>query len=156
MLEWMHNPTVQKSFGKDFSSMKLENCFNFIESSRFHDTDDLNMAISTESDAYVGTVSLKHIDHKTKSAEFAIVIHPAFQGKGVGMQAMEQIAKIGFKVMGLEFIFLNVKKSNVAANGLYQKYGCKKIDEKYLRDKGIHLFLPETNEEMNWYEFQKA
>lgn len=153
MLEWMHNPAVQKSFGKDFSSMKIENCLGFINSSKYHDTDDLNMAISTEDDAYAGTVSLKHIDHMTKSAEFAIVIHPTFQGKGIGLQAMEQIAKIGFKVMGLECIFLNVKKSNTAANGLYQKFGCKKIDEKYLRDKSIQLFLPETEEEMNWYEF---
>lgn len=153
MLQWMHNPTVQKSFGKDFSSMRLENCLGFIESSKYHDSDDLNMAISTEDDAYAGTVSLKHINHKTKSAEFAIVIHPAFQGKGVGMLAMEQIAKIGFKVMGLECIYLNVKKSNDAANGLYRKFGCKEIDEQYLRDMRIQLFLPDTAEEINWYEF---
>jgi len=156
MLQWMHNPDVQKSFGKDFSSMKLENCLNFIENSKHHDSDDLNMAISTEDDVYAGTVSLKHIDHKTKSAEFAIVIHPDFQGNGVALQAMEQIAKIGFKVMGLQCIYLSVKKSNIVANDLYKKFGCKEIDEKYLREKGVQLFLPETEEELNWYELPKG
>jgi len=151
MLEWMHNPEVQKSFGKNFNSMTIEDCQRFIKLNQMLETDDVNFAISSEDNKYVGTVSLKHVDHKTKSAEFAIVVHPDYHRQGVASQAMAQIAKYGFKVMGLECIFLNVKKSNVAANRTYQKFGCVETTEKELRDKGIRLHLPETDEEMNWY-----
>lgn len=151
MLEWMQNPEVQKSFGRNFKSMRIKDCERFISQSQHHETADLHMAISTIDGAYVGTVSLKHINHNNSSAEFAIVIHPNYQGHDVGMQAMKQIARVGFKVIGLKTIYLNVKKSNVAANGLYQKFGCTQVTAEELQRNGIMLYLPETDEEMNWY-----
>lgn len=156
MLEWMHDVDVQKSFGKNFNSMTIEDCERFIKANQMLDTDDLNLAISTEDNIYVGTVSLKHIDHKSKSAEFAIVVHPAYHRQGVASQAMAQIAKYGFKVMGLECIFLNVKKSNAAANRTYQKFGCVEVTVEELRQRAIELHMPETSEELVWYEFGRG
>ncbi len=155
MLEWMHDAEVQKSFGKNFYSMTIEDCERFIKKNQVLDTDDVNLAISTDDNKYVGTVSLKHIDHKTNSAEFAIVVHPGYHRQGVASQAMAQIARYGFKIIGLDYIFLNVKKSNVAANRTYQKFGCVKITVEELRQRGIELHLPETSEELAWYEFGK-
>lgn len=59
---------------------------------------------------HVGTVSLKHIDHKSKSVEFEVVVHSAYHRQGVASQAMTQIAKYGFKVMRLECIFFEHEK----------------------------------------------
>ena len=56
-----------------------------------------------------------------------------------------------FLAIGLKTIYLNVKKSNVAANGLYQKFGCIETTAEELGGKGITLYLPEIDEEMNWY-----
>ena len=151
MLEWMHNQEVQKSFGKNFNSMTIDDCQRFIKANQMLETNDVNFAISTDDNNYAGTVSLKHVDHMTKSAEFAIVVHPNYHRQGLATQAMMQIAKYGYKIMGLECIYLNVKKSNIAANCTYQKFGCIETTENSLREKGITLYLPETNEEMNWY-----
>ncbi len=153
MLGWMHDPRVQKSFGRDFGDMRLEDCMRFIENSQAFETDDLNLAISTRQDEYIGTVSLKHIDHTSKSSEFAIVIRPEYQRQGVGYVAMEQIARVGFNVLGLDYIYLNVKKNNEVANALYKKYGCTEVTEQELENLGIHLTKPATNEELIWYLF---
>ena len=154
MLEWMHDSTINEVFDKSFDHLKISDCESFIEQSHIHDSCNLDLAISTEGDSYVGTVSLKHINHQNRSAEFAIVIHPKYQGQGIALQAMQEIGNIGFKLLGLKTIYLYVKKSNKRANALYKKYGCLEISAKNLEDRGINPAYPNTEEELNWYEFK--
>lgn len=61
MLEWMHDNDVTTNLQTDFASKTLEDAKTFIIQSQ-NDHDNLNLAIASNTDAYMGTVSLKHIN----------------------------------------------------------------------------------------------
>lgn len=125
MLEWMHDENVVRDLHTDFQKMTIDDCKRFImESNR--NSQDLHYAIVNAEGIYVGTVSLKNIDLKEKSAEFAIVISPIVMGKGYAKEAMDEIIKIGFKKYGLERIFWCVSKENKRAIRFYEKHGYEK------------------------------
>ena len=54
---------------------------------------DLHLAVANDNDAYMGTVSLKHIHDGT--AEFAITVRACAMGKGYSQFGMVSILEIG-------------------------------------------------------------
>ena len=70
MLEWMHDETVVENLHADFSSKTIDDCIKFIENS-YDFSVNAHYAIASDEDVYMGTVSLKHINRDTNSAEFA-------------------------------------------------------------------------------------
>ncbi len=58
MLEWMHDESVVKNLATDFMNKSIEDCRDFIQSSK-KDTADLHMAIVDDDDEYMGTVKKK-------------------------------------------------------------------------------------------------
>ena len=79
MLEWMHDPDVVKDLRRDFASKTLEDCLQFIQSSK-NSKEDLHCAVVNDDDEYMGTVSLKHI--RAGKAEFGITVRSCAMGKG--------------------------------------------------------------------------
>ena len=95
MLEWMHDINVVSHLSANFMSKTMEDCISFIQNSRTTQT-DIHMAVAdTESDEYMGTVSLKHIDREC--AEFAITVRAAAMGKGYAAYAMNAILLHGLQ-----------------------------------------------------------
>lgn len=86
MLEWMHDTMVVEKLQADFASKTLEDCLSFIESAQDY-TADIHLAVVDDSDTYMGTASLKHIENRT--AEFAITVRRAAMGKGFSAYAMK-------------------------------------------------------------------
>lgn len=70
------------------SKQKIEDCLQFIKASQVFNN-DINLAVVDENDEYMGTVSLKHINYKTGTAEFAIKIHKCVMGKGYSIYGMK-------------------------------------------------------------------
>ncbi len=148
MLEWMHDENCQKGFKKNMASYTLERVEEFCCSAASEVKDrnvisNIHIAIVDEKDEYLGTVSLKNINFNDNNAEYAIVIRPSFQRKGIAYEASKKILKIGFEKYGLNKIYLTVFEDNIGAIFLYEKLGF--VYEGTLRN---HIFV--NNVYKNW------
>ena len=140
MLEWMHDPDIQKGFRKNMLNVTQDEarqfCRNAKLAKRLEPGQDMHLAIAGEKDEYLGTISLKEINPEFRSAELAIVLRKKAQGHEVGTKAIKLLLKEGFEELGLHRIYLTVLADNIAAIKLYEK--CGFVLEGELRD---HLFL---------------
>ncbi len=150
MFEWMHNQGITSGLMKDFGSMTIEHCRNFIEESKSQ-KNDIHLAIADADDEYMGTVSLKHI--KNGCAEFAIVVREKAQGKGYAMDGMHQIVEYGLNVLGLNEIYWNVLRTNKRAVRFYEKNRYKRIVMTYEEQlqKGCH-YTEEDMQKFDWFQ----
>lgn len=121
MLEWMHDPSVVEKLKARFAEKTIEDCRRFIDASR-EPGRDVHLAIAEDgTDAYLGTVSLKHITGET--AEFAITIRKCAMGTGVSREGMRRILEYGFERFGLKRIYWCVSPDNERAIRFYDKQG---------------------------------
>ena len=132
MLEWMHDKDVVHFMKADFQHKTLSNCEEFIESAQ-DDRNNLHLAAFDDNDTYMGTVSLKNINHG--SAEFAITMRKVAMGKGYAAEAMKQIIDKGFNELGLEYIYWYVRPENKRAVRFYDKNGYQRISFNKLCDQ---------------------
>lgn len=103
------------------AQQSLEKCQAFIENS-FTERNQ-HFAIVNENDEWVGTISLKNIDHDVGAAEYAIITARSIHGKGVAYSATQELLKYAFHDLGLNRVYLNVIKDNIRANKFYIKCG---------------------------------
>ncbi len=144
MLAWMHDKSVTANLRTDFSSKTLEDAENFIRSS-WEDKENVNLAIASDEDEYMGTVSLKHIEDR--SAEFAITVRAEAMSRGYSWFGMESIIEKAFNEYWLESIYWCVSRDNIRAVRFYDKHNFKEVldvPQKVLdRYKGV--------ENLKWY-----
>lgn len=119
MLAWMHDSRVTENLRTDFASKTLQDAENFIKWS-WEDEQNLNMAIASDEDEYMGTVSLKHIENG--SAEFAITVRAEAMGRGYSWFGMESIIEKAFTQYGLESVYWCVSRENARAVRFYDKH----------------------------------
>ena len=120
MLEWMHDPKMTEFLNGRFAEKTPEDAEDFILHSR--DGENLHLAIASDSDEYMGTVSLKHIDRENQSAEFAISVRASASGRGYAWFGMKTMLEKGFQDMGLESIYWCVGRDNARAIRFYDKH----------------------------------
>ena len=145
MLEWMHDPDVVKFMHADFASKTLEDCERFIQTAE-SSGENLHCAIVNDEDAYMGTVSLKHI--RDGKAEFAITVRACAMGKGYARFGMEKIIETGFSELGLDEIYWCVAPENARALHFYDKNGYEKREKP---DINPSSYSPEETAQMRWY-----
>lgn len=149
MHEWMHDKSVVENLRRNFASNTVADCEKFILSAS-DDTKNLHLAIVSDDDEYMGTVSLKNINNEEKYAEFAITVRSAAMGKGYSKYAMSEIIRIGFEEIGLEKIYWDVSVKNKRAIRFYEKMGGKTVDSE-----SVPSILREGYENMSdeimWY-----
>ena len=152
MLEWMHDDSVVHFLSANFAAKTIEDCYSFIESSQDFST-DMNLAITDDADEYMGTVSLKHIDKETSTAEFAITIRKCAMGNGYSAYGMAEILKKGIEELGLDKIYWCVSRVNERAVRFYDKNGYKRVEEvpSHIKDK----YTEEQNAMFIWYVKEK-
>ena len=140
MLEWMHDPDIQKGFRKNMLGVTLEEARSFCRMAKLKEEivsgQSIHLAVADDTDEYLGTISLKEISLEHHSAEMAISLRKKAQGHGVATEAIRLLLKKGFNELGLHRICLTVLADNIAAIKLYEK--CGFAFEGELRD---HLFL---------------
>lgn len=119
MLAWMHDSDVTGNLRTDFASKTIQDVENFIKFS-LKDENNLNLAIASDNDEYMGTVSLKHIEEG--NAEFAITVRAEAMGRGYSWFGLESIIKKAFDEMGLESVYWCVSKKNARAIRFYDKH----------------------------------
>ncbi len=119
MLEWMHDPDVVKDLHTDFSRKTLGDAKGFIRSS-WDDTNNVHLAIASDEDEYMGTVSLKAIRDGT--AEFAITVRSCAMGKGYSWFGMDEILHRALTDYGLKAVYWCVSVHNKRAVRFYDKH----------------------------------
>ena len=147
MLDWMHDPDCVGQLQSDFMSKTADDCLRFIAYAQ-NPTDDLHLAIADETDTYMGTVSLKHIDNALGRAEFAIAIRRCAMGKGLSKDAMAAIIRTGLVEMGLREVYWCVSPKNQRAVRFYDKNGYPRISLESVSAPG---YTPEQIREYIWY-----
>lgn len=151
MLEWMHDDFVVHDLSTNFATKKLADCEHFIASAQ-NSLTDMHLAVVSDDDVYMGTVSLKHIDKETLNAEFAITVRSCAMGIGYSWYAMAEIIRVAYDDLGLNCIYWCVSKHNKRAVRFYDKHGfhetvelSNQIKDRY---KGV--------ENLKWYASLKG
>lgn len=151
MIEWMHDNSITENLLSNFSQKSIDDCISFIRKSLI-DEENINLAIVDENDIYMGTVSLKHINNDTKTAEFAIIVRRAAMGRGYSIFGMKKIFELAKEELKLETIYWCVLKSNLRAIRFYNKYDFKlypNMPSYYVQ------FYPESIlRDLIWYAIQ--
>lgn len=128
MAEWMHDPEISQYFQKDMRSITLGDAERFCREAgrteHIEEGSSVHYAIVEEGvDEYLGTISLKEIDLRNRSAEYAVSTRKRAHGKGIAAQATRLILREGFERLNLHRIYLNVLSDNVRAVKFYEKAG---------------------------------
>ena len=139
----------QKHF---LSTHTLHDCKDFISHSQT-DNSNLHLAITDDTDNYMGTVSLKHVVDNT--AEFAIVLHPNAIGLGYARYAIPEILSIGFNKLNLKEIYWNVLKSNIRAIKCYNKNGYKRFVPDSVKYLTWGEYSTSSQDRFYWYKISK-
>lgn len=152
MLSWMHDPNVTEFLATNFSEMNIQDAEQFISKSK-DDSNNVHMAVVSDKDEYMGTVSLKHIDRNDMSAEFAISMRREAHGHAYAWFGMTEILAYGFEQLGLECVYWCVSNVNKRAVRFYEKHGFHgvvDITEKMLRN------YQENASDLRWYAVLKG
>ena len=148
MLEWMHDEEVVKDLRGNFSSKTIEDCKAFIESGISDSS--VHLAIASDKDEYMGTVSLKNIEDG--SAEFAITVRKEAMSKGYSWFGMKAIIDKAFNEMNLESVYWCVSRENERAVRFYDKHNFHEVidipQKVFDRYRGI--------ENLKWYSVLKG
>lgn len=121
MLEWMHDQRVVKDLRGRFLSKTRLDAETFIREAQ-KGTDSIHLAICTEDDEYMGTVSLKCIDRSNQSAEFGIAVRYCAMGGGYAWFGMKEIFRKAFQEYQLKKIYWCVSEENHRAVRFYDKH----------------------------------
>lgn len=124
MLEWMHDKFVTEKLKTDFSSKTMEDCIKFIESGKQKDC-DIHLAIVSDEDEYMGTVSLKHVI--SGSAEFAITVRKKAMRRGYAWFGMEAMLNKAFNEYSLNNVYWCVSRENTRAIRFYDKHNFHEV-----------------------------
>lgn len=126
MLEWMHDDIVTRDLNTNFAAKESGDVIDFILASA-DISKNLHLAIVSDNDEYMGTVSLKHIDRESSNAEFAITVRKAAMGRGYSWYGMTEIIRIAFEDLELDCVYWCVSLKNLRAVRFYNKHGFKQI-----------------------------
>lgn len=150
MLEWMHDDSVVHDLHTDFKSKKLADAESFIVVSQ-NESEHINLAIASDTDEYMGTVSLKFIDREAGNAEFAITVRKEAMGRGYSWFGMEAIINKAFNQIGLKSIYWCVSRKNVRAIRFYDKHDfCEALE---IPDKILNRY--NDVDDLKWYAVYK-
>lgn len=119
MLEWMHDESVVEKLRGRFAEKTIKDCEAFIKASE-NKENGIHLAIVSDEDEYMGTVSLKSV--KDESAEFGIAVRKCAMGRGYSWYGMEEIIRLAFEKYSLESVYWCVSRSNERAVRFYDKH----------------------------------
>lgn len=128
MFEWMQESAVTQYLHQDYTKLTKSDALSFIRTSSKQSREQ-HLAILSDEQEYMGTVSLRHIDKNAGIAEFAIVVRKSAMTKGYAWFGMVEVLQIAFEKLGLEKVYWRVKNENLRAIRFFEKHGFNKLDE---------------------------
>lgn len=151
MLEWMHDPVVTEKMRGSFSDKTLADAEDFIKAS-CDKTEEIHLAISSDEDEYMGTVSLRNVDKKNQYAEFAVVVRQKAMAKGYAWYALEEMLNKAFDEYGLESVYWRVSRENEKAIRFFDKHNMHEVIEMPAEIYMRYADMPN----LKWYSVLKG
>lgn len=148
MLAWMHDESVVGKLRGNFASKTIKDCESFIATS-ISDR-NIHLAISSDTDEYMGTVSLKNIEDG--SAEFAITVRKEAMSKGYSWFGMEAIIEKAFNELNLDSVYWCVSRDNERAVRFYDKHNFHEVID--IPEKVLERYQGIKN--LKWYSVLKG
>ena len=149
MLEWMHDESVVGKLKGNFLEKTLADAETFILAST-NKKENIHLAIVSDEDEYMGTVSLKNVENG--SAEFGIAVRKSAMGRGYSWYGMEEIIRLAFEEYGLESVYWCVSRENERAVRFYDKHN---FHEAYdILDSVLSRYEGMNN--LKWYSVLKG
>lgn len=123
-----NNPRVARALGGFSLGYARRDIEHWIEHHRTHPHEALWAIIAGDAEGpCVGHVGLYEIDHRIRSAEFAVMVgDPDYWRKGIGREVTLFALRYGFEMLNLNRIQLSVLGNNEAAQALYASIGFHK------------------------------
>lgn len=149
MLSWMHDHTVTENLHTDFSSKTIIDAEEFINNSS-ECNNSVNLAIASDEDEYMGTVSLKNIENNY--AEFAITIRSEAMRRGYSWFGMKSIIDKAFNEYALEKVYWCVSTENARAIRFYDKHDFRRTTD--IPNELLKRYQDVPN--LIWYEIRKG
>lgn len=147
MFEWMRDRKVTQWLHGDYSRMTSFNAEEFVKHSI--SINEIHFAIASDTDEYMGTVSIRHIDEENKLAEFAVVVRNCAMGKGYAWHGMVDTLDYAFERYDIDGIYWRVSKNNKRAIRFFRKHGFNLLDEE---DIPKEIISRHSNEkELLWF-----
>lgn len=122
MLELMHDGEVNQFFRFNGNEKTIDDVTNYIKEAN-ESKDSLHLAMQNEGGKYIGSISLKNIDHTHNTAEYAIMCAKQYHGKGYAYKATKELLSLAFGPLQLHSVFLDVYSENTRAIRFYEKIG---------------------------------
>jgi diamine N-acetyltransferase len=97
--------------------------------------------IAEESGVAIGFTIISKDSATSRQAEFRIALNPDYLGQGFGRKLTWMALEKGFQELGLQRIYLIVRKSNPRARRLYESCGFMKTGECRKEIQGIMVDL---------------
>lgn len=151
MYEWMHDESVVHDLHTDFASKSINDCKAFVMANQTFN-DNVNLAIASDEDEYMGTVSLKHIDRNNLCAEFAIAVRKSAMGHGYSWFGMTAIIEKAFTEYGLESVYWCVSRKNHRAVRFYDKHNFHEAVD--ISNDILERYADESD--LKWYSVLKG
>ena len=125
MLEWMQDSEIRKSFRFCTDNKTKADVLEFIRNAEVAPIEgkSIHYAVSDDNDEYLGTISLKDVNLTARNGEYAISLRRKAQGKGIGIEATNELLRRAFCEFGFQKVYLNVLADNHRAIRLYEKCG---------------------------------
>lgn len=145
MYQTLCDQKVNQYMNIDGKNSSVELCKDYIKKAN-QSLDCKHFAIVDEEDNWIGTISLKNIDHKVGQAEYAIITSSKVHGKGYAFNATFELLEYAFGVLKLNRVYLNVVADNLRANQFYKK--CGFVLEGTFRKA---IYIKNHIYDLNWY-----
>lgn len=133
-VRWFNDPEVNKNLILD-EELSLEKTIEWFERAQ-KDESRWDFVIETFDKCPIGSIGFRKISKRNRSACVYIVIgEKEYWGKGIGKDALTVLLEWGFKTLGLNKVWSDVRSSNTASLAVLKKVGFKK--EGLLREEEI-------------------
>lgn len=116
--------------------------------------DSTRIFVAEESGVAIGFTILSKDSATSGQAEFRIALNPDYLGQGLGKELIRMTLEKGFHKLGLQRIYLIVRKSNPRARRLYESCGFMETGECIKEIQGIMVDLFEMALEKQTFEMR--
>lgn len=119
-----NDPNIMSRLGGFHSGLSCDDIARWIDHHNSRTDEVLWVVADCTDDTCLGHAGLYKIDHRVRSAEFAILLgHQETWGKGLGRAITNHVIEYGFFQLNLNRISLSVLAQNERARRLYDSIG---------------------------------
>ncbi|MBE0447473.1 MAG: GNAT family N-acetyltransferase [Actinobacteria bacterium] len=124
LYHYKNDPEIAEMLGGFSTGYSIDDIRDWIEFHRQSKDEVLWVIAEVENNRCIGHVGLYKIDHRIRSAEFAIMIGDrSFLNRGLGRSCTKFALDYAFQMLNLNRIYLTVLSTNNPASNLYRSLG---------------------------------